>query len=789
MSEKQDQSATTPPVPPNGLPFFVAHTPSRKNPQWHSLVDHTLSVASLAEQFAQPFGGASLARYCGRLHDLGKFDDNFQQYLYGCWRYDRKEIRAKPQPGSAPHKQSGAQIARKAVPQLGVHLAQILFGHHTRIESVHDTINKEAEWARKMRRSPEELLVRANGTQDNLIPPPPPMTELIPSFILSGGDKGDFEMYLRFVYSCLTDADGLDTEAHKSPVTAERRRIEAEKAPTMAQLLAAFQANQAELEHRVAEKGDANATVNTVRAAVLSDCLKAAETEPGAFTLTVPTGGGKTRSGLVFALKHAERWEKRRVIYAAPFTSILDQTAAVYEEIFDALATETDSRIVLEHHSAVEPGEATDGLDDREVWRRLAAENWDAPLVVTTQVQLFESLYSNRPGKCRKLHRIANSVLILDEVQTLPPSLLAPLVEGLKRLVAHYGVTLVLCTATQPALHAETPHFSGFNPRPTEIVSDVKAHFDALRRVRYQVAGEPWEIADAADRLREAESALCVVNTRRQATEILDALDPDRTDESAFHLSTMLCGHHRKAVLSEIRRRLREGLPTRLVSTTVVEAGVDVDFPRLFRALAPLPSLIQAAGRCNREGKRLADDSPVTIFIPADDKTPPDKLYQAARNKTRQWMAEAAQRGGTFDFDNPERVTEWFHAITADNGSLNDARQVEQSVRAFNYPEVAQKVKLIEDNTVPVLPLAYAEKHLDVNALFTAADRRGGLNRDDWRKLQPFCVSVYAKDAEKWEERFPGLFLWPGEYDEKTGLPLPNDPADGVVYEVERLMS
>lgn len=776
----------TKPLP--GLPGWVAHTPSKTNPEWHRLDKHIRGVTKRATEFADAFGGVALARYVGLLHDLGKFDLQFQEYLWRHFQADQGKG-SRPQTGEAPHKQAGALVAWDAVPKAGRQVAQILFGHHTAILDEDGTHSKAAEWQQRARLSVAQMRDHARTLGGEFDPTPPSLAELIPA--PHNRSKAAFEMYLRFVYSCLTDADSLDTERHMNPEQATVREAEQAKAPTIIALCDMLRAAQAAL---LKETGANDTPVNRMRRMVYEDCLRVArEKRPGVFTLTVPTGGGKTRSALAFALEHAAACGLRRVVYAAPFTTILDQTADVFEAIFG-----TDSRIVLEHHSGMDPDETEEDETNeaRDLWRRLAAQTWDVPLIVTTQVQLFESLFSNRPGKCRKLHRLAQSVLILDEVQTLPPKLLRPLVDALQLLAQNFGVTVVLCTATQPALEADTRFFKGFSPSPVEIVSEPKKHFAALRRVRYQTdldtdSDKPWNWERVAGTMRTGGSCLCILNTRRQAVELLDLLDRDRSDERVFHLSTLLCGRHRRAVLREITQRLKEKKTTWLVSTTVVEAGVNLDFPRLLRALAPLPSLIQGAGRCNREGElRDANDNPalgeVLIFRPADDVTVPDTVYKAARRLTENRLNDAAHGGGVFAFDDPDTVTAWFRDFVHDLGNQVDASDIRTDINNFAFDAVARKMRLIPDETVSVLPLAYAEN--EATAILDAAEFQGGMTRDLWRKAQPLCVSVYACAAEGLEERFPGLFLWPGRYDSKTGIPLLSDPADGVVYEAERLI-
>lgn len=752
-----------------GLPCWVAHTPTKTNPAWHCLPEHLQSVAALAARFAEPFGGSELARYVGLLHDLGKFSDAFQQYLLDCHQAAAQEM-AAPRPGSAPHKQAGARVATADIPRIGALLAMLLNGHHGGMLSPDDTANAVNEKTSEAQQA--ALLTRANLVAPAVVASPPDLSTLIAS--PHGGSKEAMEMFLRFLFSCLTDADALDTEAHHDPEDAARRSVE----PVS---LARLRDQLLEKQAKLLRDSDSR-MVNQVRRAVYKDCVRVGVTcEPGVFTLTVPTGGGKTRSSLAFALEHACRHGLRRVVYAIPYTSIVDQTAGIFRDLFEG-----ELGSVLEHHSAIEPRLSgnNDDQDEPELWRRLAAQNWDAPLIVTTTVQLFESLFSNRPGRCRKLHRLAKSVIVLDEVQTLPPTLLAPLLSGLNTLVNNFGATVVLCTATQPALTHSSRYLQGFD-KITPIIAEPKPHFEALRRVRYRIEPEPWTWEQVRDEMRAGDaSCLCVVNTRRQALELLDVLDPTGDNRDVLHLSTLLCGRHRRDVLSEVRRRLKEGPPVLLVSTQVIEAGVDVDFPKVLRAVGPLDRIIQAAGRCNREGLRPRNDSHVVVFTPVEDASPKG-VYRMALERTVQLFSEARARGQDVDFDDPAFVTNYFEKLFADLRDQVDRKKVQEDRQHYRYPEVARKVRLIEEDTVPVLVTDYDAP--EAKAILSAAHRLGRMTRSLWQRAQPFCVSVYKHDADrvrdKTEEVQGGLLVWRGGYDKTRGLNIGafRDPADLII--------
>lgn len=771
---------------------WVAHTPSKKNPHWHLLTEHILEVTGKAVLFAEALDDSGMAgpwaRYLGLLHDLGKFTDKFQDYLWACHLADQKRGN-RPRPGSAPHKQMGTIAALDDFRDRAEMIALPIYGHHGGMVMPSETNNKALEKTN----SAEVALLRRRAAEvaPELTATPPDLMPLLSSPYAQ--TPHGVEMFLRMLFSCLVDADSLDTEAHMNPQEAGHRQADALSLPEMRDRLRERQTQ----DFAGAEPLVANSIVNTVRREVYDLCLTAATLPPGVFDLSVPTGGGKTRSGLAFALEHAAQHGMRRVIYAIPYTSIVDQTAQVFRGLFG-----DDPGTILEHHSAIEPkvlqgpdaegpeGEQTEG-GEAEMWRRLAAQNWDAPLVVTTTVQLFESLFSNRPGACRKLHRLAHSVIVLDEVQTLPTHLLTPLVDGLKTLAANFGVTVVLCTATQPALEGKvSPFLSGFDHVQPIIPPEKRdEHFSLLRRVRYRVEKDPWGWERVAQEMRESSSCLCILNTRRQARQMLDELDPNRGEESVFHLSTLMCGRHRRAVLDTVRGRLQAGLPTLLVSTSLIECGVDLDFPRVLRALGPLDRIIQAAGRCNREGRRERDASEVIIFTPEEGGIS-SGVYRMAADRTRNLCRRMEARGEEIDFDDPALVTEYFRGLYNDLQGNTDKARDEHSVQerraAFDYREVAKDVKLVDEDTVSVLVTRYPGQEDEARAISDAAEAIGGMTRDLWRRAQPLCVSLPRKGAETGKlgvDPIPGgLYLWEGNYDAKTGIPLPEDMAGGPVY-------
>ncbi len=757
---------------------YVAHTPPENEPdKWQSMTDHTHNVADMAACFAKPFDAEELARWAGRLHDVGKYSDEFQQYLHDC----ASGILRRP--GSAEHKCAGTRMALDILPPFFKNVvAPCVLGHHGGLNAVGGL--KSALEGAPSKSSWATAIERAGQDDPRLRMPPPDRRPQWPGS--SAPQKASaMEMLIRFVFSCLVDADSLDTEAHFSPEKTAKRRAE-----TLADVGAAWRETLRAAQEAMPHGGP----VNQVRREVYEACLAAAARPPGVFTLTVPTGGGKTRSSLAFALAHAHTHDRARIICAIPYTSIIDQTAGVFRDILGADA-------VLEHHSAIEPNtadriagpEAAQAEDDREQRRRLAAENWDAPLIVTTTVQFFESLFTNRTSRARKLHNIAGSIVILDEVQTLPGFLLAPLLDGLRLLVEQYGVTLILCTATQPALQGKTRTLEGLPPAyPIIPDPDARRHFETLRRVTYRVETGPWDWARVAGEMtRIPTSSLAVVNTKKDALALLAALN----DPGAKHLSTLLCGAHRRQVLEEVRDALRrereeQGPPLRLVSTQVVEAGVDLDFPRVLRAKGPLDRVIQAAGRCNREGRRLRAASEVIVFDPSEGHIPPTSEYASATALAWQTLT----RPGGCDLDAPETPTAYFAQLYDLLGRRGlDQKQVQDDRRVADFKAVADKVRLIGEDTVSVL-VAY-DKPVFERLRKTILERRDlklGMTRDLWRQIQPHTISVYRRDLgglthimepllESHGEDY--LFACAAEYDPIVGIghAIARDPADLVV--------
>ena len=494
---------------------YWAHSKNSRGRR-QSMEEHLYAVAQDASAFARPFGGSELAHLLGLWHDVGKYHTAFQDYLRQAEENPRS-VRRGPD-----HKAAGARIAKeyKLDP-----LMLVLQGHHGGLHDRHEMM----DWFKRHQDPTGAAIDVARRQIPHLLPQ---AVLRLPPYVYSGKEHG-LEFFLRMLFSTLVDADFLDTERHFSPDAADRRGGH----PSIGALWQRF-------EESIAAFSAAPASpVNQVRAEIYAACIDAALQPPGFFRLSVPTGGGKTISGMGFALRHALAHGPQRVIVAVPYLTITQQTTDVYRRIFERSADTVSP--VLEHHSAAgESFQDGDEYDPAEVRRRLAAENWDAPIVVTTTVQLFESLFANGTSRCRKLHRLAGSVIVLDEAQTLPAHLLDPILDALQELCTNYSASVVLSTATQPAYEA-VPIFARVQAQ--EIVPEPARYFAALKRVRYEWRQDvPVTWPEVADLMRREQQVLCIVNTKQDALDLLDALD----DPDALHLSTLLCGRHRREVIA-----------------------------------------------------------------------------------------------------------------------------------------------------------------------------------------------------------------------------------------------
>ena len=666
---------------------------------------HLEAVSQQCGKFANAFGAGKQGAWIGLAHDIGKCSAAFQKRLQGGARVD--------------HATAGAVECLKA-DSSALWAAECVAGHHSGLLDLGDRNAQPGEaslWGRMKKGVSPDGIPRYTSPLSLLPPPAAP-----PGY---GQDPLTDSFLIRMLYSCLVDADFLDTEHFMSPGSVRRdggealsvlweRLMEKQVRPW----LDAADSENPPLSGR-------RAGIRKKRCEILRACMDAGTRPRGLYTLTVPTGGGKTVSSMAFALRHALTHGMSRVIYVIPYTSIIEQTAEIFRDIF---GTEN----VLEHHSGAVRERMT-GDEDYEESRRetqaaLATENWDAPIIVTTAVQFFESLYANRPGKCRKLHNIANSAIIFDEAQTLPTPHLLPCAAAIANLVKQFRATAVLCTATQPALDG---FFREYGIEPKEICPDAEALYEQFRRVTFQNAGT-LDAEKLAESLRAFPQALCIVNSRRAAREVYEKLP----EEGSYHLSTLMYPVHRRATLDEIKRRLSEGLPCRVVSTSLVEAGVDVDFPAVWREMAGLDSILQAAGRCNREGRRSAEESVVTVFDGVSRT--PDMLKQnigAAREVLRNGVQA----------DAPETIARYFQSYLdfAGREALDTTRVVKAFREGLPFRTVAENFHMIDSPTKTVyIPQGDGAKLLEQL-------RFAEPSRSLYRKLGQYAVNVYERQYKE----------------------------------------
>jgi CRISPR-associated endonuclease/helicase Cas3 len=589
------------------------------------------------------------------------------------------------------------------------------------------------------------------------------MAPLAPSSV--GADRLLFDWQVRVLFSCLVDADWQDTGNHEARVLGFTPEVD----PPMLDAEAWFARVLSYIGTRSAACRDPK--IAALRREVLDAAICAAECAPGIFTMTVPTGGGKTLSALAFALAHALRNGLRRVIYVAPYLSILDQNAREIRRALRAEHESTEGDIVFEHYSLAEPsgGSVLDDSTDR-VTRR--AENWDAPVVVTTNVQFFESLFANRPGPCRKLHNICRSVVILDECQMLPPRLLAPTCQMLKHVVEWGGCSIVLCTATQPAWNRSDFLPCGLD-KVREIVPPELNLFERLRRVRVSWPSSPderWEWSQVAETMRNERAALCIVNTRRAARDLFRLLR-ESGGKGLFHLSTSMCPAHRLKVLDAVRKRLAVGRTCRLVSTQLIEAGCDVDFPLVLREMAPLEAVIQSAGRCNREGLlNGADGIPggkVVVFRSPEENLPPDQWYKLGTAKLDQ---DFLRMGREPDIGRADDILDYFQRLYR-SGDL-DRERIEQDRLYQRFGTAAAKYRLIDDDTTAVVVKTWEPVAAEVDRLL--ADVGHHPSRANFRRLAPYQINLrhyeILKAGGSVQLEPSGVRVWLGGYDPELGV-------------------
>lgn len=721
---------------------YLAHLQNPKG-DYHYLEDHLKCVGDLAEEYISEANTelGEMAKWAGLLHDLGKYRDEFLEYIKSEGKIESSN--------ETHHAIYGASLAIKKDWNM---LAFAIAGHHAGLhnwEDLKNTLNDKGGKYKLQSSNVIQDLQNKFEMEDELPKIPENLREI--EFVKNNYNNFKFEFATRMIFSALIDADRYDTARHannwKMPETPKLNPLE---------LL--------EKLEKVRQKKSENAKKNGIdekllklRNKIFDDCLQEAEKERGFFSLTVPTGGAKTLAAMAFALKHAEIYGLRRIIVVIPYLSIIEQNAKEYREAFG-------KDVVIENHSAVEVEEKSDDKNDMNPLS-LITENWDAPIIVTTSVQFIESLFARKPSKCRKLHNIANSVVIFDEIQTLPTKLLEPLFSVWKELKENYGVSFVFSTATQPAFQKQNNFPTGFDKSDEkhplrEITSNTNQIYQDLNRVEYDFTNltKPQTWTEIADEMRNEDQILCVVNTRKQAFELWNELSnkfSEPREQGIYHLSSAMCAEHRLQTIEEIKERLKNKQTCQVVSTQLVEAGVDLDFPTLFRAIAPLDSIVQAAGRCNREGN-LRDEKGnlrkgrVKVFTPADNVLPKG-IYTLATGITCTMNLDSQTLATDYEI-----FAKYFKQVY--ESSDTDLHDIQKLRNEMKFKTVSEKAKVIDKESIGfIVPFGKSIKIID-------EIRKRGINqnkntdfvdfkKEDWRKLQRFMVNLYPNNFEKLENK------------------------------------
>lgn len=670
--------------------MLLAHGATDEHPEGQSIEAHLKGTGELAETFAAEFGAAANGKLCGLAHDIGKYSDEFQLRLRGGKKVD--------------HATAGAIECFKIKAAFE---AVCVIGHHSGLPNVGhkdaDTTESQTFFGRKLRAEQGGIPDYRKNWNGHIALPQ--------DYFRPSGRGFATAFYIRMLYSCLVDADYIDTETF---MNGDAGRGNYEPLSALCDKLTAY----------ISKWNNPTREIDILRQKILNSCIEKASAPRGIFSLTVPTGGGKTVASMAFALNHAAANSMKRIIYVIPYTSIIEQNAKVFRDI---LGQEN----VVEHHSSVSY-ELSENADELEYRSALATENWDAPVIVTTAVQFFESLYANRSSKCRKLHNIANSVIIFDEAQMIPSNNLRPCVAAIAELVRAYNATAVLCTATQPAIDEMLLEYSK-KESVVELCPDVDGMFEKFRRTSFEKEGR-LTTDELVSRLESQQQVLCIVNTRKFAQEVYEALP----SEGRFHLSTLMCPVHRKQKLDEIRERLKSGKTCRVVSTSLIEAGVDVDFPRVFREMAGLDSILQAAGRCNREGKRSAESSIVTVF---ESENKVNKLIAVNRDAAEETVRDWTQPNTTSTI---ERYFKAYRDFLRNDDKSGVMTASEKGISGCGLPFewIAKEFKLIDQNTFAVyIPIGEGKE-------LVSRLREGERSRGLYRRAGMYSVSVYQNQFD-----------------------------------------
>ncbi len=717
---------------------FLAHTSSDGREQ--TVKEHLEGTAKLSASFASDFDAEDQGYLAGIIHDIGKYSVEFQNRILN----DGPKV---------DHSTAGAYECFKMCKRFA---AQAVSGHHTGLQDFGSKtdVDKATFMCRMRKASENGIPDYSNWEQDIKIPPQE-------KDIYKNEKNEEETFFTRMLYSCLVDADFLDTEAF---VWNKNRKTQYEDIDTL----------YTKLKNFVNPWFPPKNKLNEQRCKILNQCFAQGEKQDsGLFTLTVPTGGGKTVSSMAFALSHAKKHGYKRIIYVVPYTSIIEQIADQFREIFG-------EENVLEHHSDF-LYDNSECASESQVIHSQAVENWDMPIIVTTSVQFFDSLYAAHSSRCRKLHNIAQSVIVFDEAQMIPVGYLKPCVYAISELVDHYHVSAVLCTATQPALEKI---FDKYLPgkKAVEICPSQLLDKKVFHRVTYKVRENSSTIEDISNELGSYNQVLSIVNTRKEAKKIYVLMCGESGREGIYHLSTLMCPNHRRKVLAEIRKRLASGKTCRVVSTSLIEAGVDVDFPAVFREESGLDSILQAAGRCNREGIRSPENSIVTVFK-TNEKTPDMYKTQIGVEKT---VVCKLSEGKYESLDANEAIHDYYEQLLYLKGeAAQDKKEIMKNMREkpFSFEWLEENFRLIDNDTNQIF-VPYNDEAEDL----IDAVRNGVAHRREYRKLQGYTVNVYPNDFAKLNNAGVLDILGTGEailnckdiYSEYTGLSLDAATGEGL---------
>lgn len=722
---------------------MIAHI--NESGEEQTIEEHLHGTARLAEGFAKEFGCGEMGYFCGILHDIGKYSGEFQ-----------RRIKDPEHTRKVDHSTAGALEAMR---RNNIPAAMAIAGHHSGLldgGSWKGSVEGDGTFFGRIKKQPPDY----SEWKTKMMPG----NANAPSFCI-GADQGfAMSFFIRMIYSCLVDADYLDTENFMNKGDVVRGRYS-----SIDELCARFDRYIEKWLYRTDFESEEQRLLSVRRNQILRKCIsKGEESDRGLYTLTVPTGGGKTTASLGFALKHMQRNEMRHIIYVIPYTSVIDQNAEVFGRILG-------HGNVLEHHSGMIYEMKEEAAESPEACRKaLAVENWDMPVIVTTAVQFFESLFASRSSKCRKLHNIANSVIIFDEAQTLPVPYLEPCVAAISELVEHYRSTVVLCTATQPALENI---FARYMPERAaeEICDHVEETFMQFRRVRIDHAGV-FSLEQLKERIADKDQALCIVNKRKTAQKLYS----DLAQEGTYCLTTLLCPSHRKRKFAEIKCRLESGLPCRVIATSLIEAGVDLDFLEVYRQETGLDSLIQAAGRCNREGKRRAEDSKVSLFqLEGDDDSFVRQNVDALKETLRHYT----------DLSDLEAVAFYFRFYRELIGRENlDQKEILKATlkgidgKRYPFASISERFQLIENQTQAIyIPMEDAKPYIE--NIYS-----GHISRDVFRQLGQYSVNVFPEHFKRlWEagcleaiDSDVYVLRDMNQYQDDTGLQLDVETGFGV---------